>query len=190
MLAGDWGIGDVEDAVSGAQYLVDRGDVDKDRLIVAGGSAGGFTVLCCATFTKMFNVGASYYGICDLEAMTRDTHKFESRYLESLIGPYPKRRDLYRARSAIHHTDKLSIPLIFFQGLEDKIVPPNQTMMMMEAMKKRGLVVACMMFEGEQHGFRRAETIRRALDSELYFYSRIFDFAVPSDITPIAIVNM
>jgi len=189
-LNGQWGLADVEDCVSGAQYLAKLGEIDPDRLLIAGGSAGGFTVLCAATFTQTFKAGASYYGISDLEAMTLDTHKFESRYLENLVGPYPKRRDLYRSRSAIHHTDKLSCPLIFLQGLEDKIVPPNQTVMMMEALKKKGLPVACIMFEGEQHGFRRAETIRRSLESELYFYSRVFGFNLPSDISPIEISNL
>lgn len=186
----EWGIADVEDCVSGASYLVRRGEVDPNRLVITGGSAGGYTALCAVTFTKTFKAGASYYGICDLEAMTRDTHKFESRYLDNLIGPYPKRRDVYRERSAIHHADKIACPLIFFQGLEDKIVPPNQTIMMMETLKKKGIPVAGILYEGEQHGFRRAETIRRSLDAELYFYSRIFEFNVPADIMPIEIEHM
>jgi dipeptidyl aminopeptidase/acylaminoacyl peptidase len=185
----EWGVADVEDCISGAQYLVERGDADPERLIISGGSAGGFTVLCAATFATTFKAGASYYGISDLEAMTRDTHKFESRYLENLIGPYPKRRDLYRARSAIHHADKISCPIIFFQGLEDKIVPPNQTVMMMETLKKKGMPVACIMYEGEQHGFRRSDTIRRCLEGELYFYSRVLNFNIPPEIPQVEISN-
>ena len=120
--------------------------------------------------------GASYYGIADLEALARDTHKFESRYMDRLVGPYPERADLYRARSPIHHVDQLSCPVIFFQGLEDAVVPPNQAQMMRDALKAKGLPVACIMFEGEQHGFRRAETIVRALEAELSFYGQVFGF--------------
>lgn len=175
-LNGQWGIVDVDDCVNGARYLVERGAVDGDRLAIRGGSAGGYTTLSALTFRDIFKVGASYFGISDLEAMAKDTHKFESRYLDRLIGPYPERRDLYQERSPIHFTHHLSCPMIIFQGLEDRIVPPNQAEKMFEAVRAKGLPVAYLPFEGEQHGFRRAENIKRALDAELYFYSKVFGF--------------
>jgi len=134
--------------------------------------------------------GASSYGVSDLEALEKDTHKFESRYSDTLIGPYPERRDLYVARSPIHFADKLSCPVIFFQGLEDKVVPPNQAEMMVEALRKKGMPVAYVAFEGEQHGFRRAENIKRALDGESYFYSRVFGFELADRVEPVAIENL
>jgi dipeptidyl aminopeptidase/acylaminoacyl peptidase len=164
--------------------------VDSQRLAIAGGSAGGYTTLCALTFRDVFKAGASHYGVSDLEALATDTHKFESRYLDKLIGPYPDRKDLYEARSPIHFTDQLSCPAIFFQGLEDKIVPPNQAEMMVEALKAKGLPVAYVAFEGEQHGFRRAENIKRALDGEFYFYSRIFGFELAEAVEPVAIENL
>ena len=175
-----WGLVDVDDCVNGARYLAEQGHVDANRLAIRGGSAGGYTTLSALTFRDLFKAGASYYGISDLEAMTRDTHKFESRYLDSLIGPYPEERDRYRERSPIHFTDHLSCPLILFQGLEDKVVPPNQAEMMVEALRAKGLPVAYVPFEGEQHGFRRSENIRRSLEAELYFYGKVFGF-VPAD---------
>jgi dipeptidyl aminopeptidase/acylaminoacyl peptidase len=189
-LNGQWGIVDVEDCANGARYLVERGDVDGNRLAITGGSAGGYTTLCALTFHDTFSAGASHYGISDLEALAVDTHKFESRYLDSLIGPYPERQDLYQARSPIHFTDRLSCPLILFQGVEDQVVPPNQAEMMAQALRDKGLPVAYVPFEGEQHGFRRAENIRRALDGELYFYSRIFNFVLGDDIEPVEIENL
>ena len=188
-LDGQWGIVDVDDCVNGARYLVERGKVDGNRIAIAGGSAGGYTTLCALTFRNSFKAGASYYGVSDLEALARDTHKFESRYLDRLIGPYPQRRDLYWQRSPIHFTDRLNCPVIFFQGLEDKIVPPNQAQMMVSALKAKGLPVAYVPFEGEQHGFRRAENIKRALDGELYFYSRVFGFDLASAVEPVPIEN-
>jgi dipeptidyl aminopeptidase/acylaminoacyl peptidase len=189
-LKGQWGVVDVDDCVNGARYLVERGLVDGSRLAITGGSAGGYTTLCALTFRDMFKAGASHYGIGDLEALAHDTHKFESRYEESLVGPYPAQRDLYRARSPIHFTDRLSCPVIFFQGLEDKIVPPNQAQMMVAALKAKGLPVAYVPFAGEQHGFRRAENIKRALDGELYFYSRVFGFALADPVEPVVIENL
>ncbi|TMA53000.1 MAG: S9 family peptidase [Deltaproteobacteria bacterium] len=189
-LAGQWGVVDVDDCVNGARFLVERGEVDGKRLAITGGSAGGYTTLCALTFRDFFKAGASYYGISDLEALVQETHKFESRYEESLIGPYPERRDLYRARSPIHFTDRLSCPLIFFQGLEDKIVPPNQAELMVAALRAKGLPVAYVPFAGEQHGFRRAENIKRALDAELYFYSRVFGFALADPVEPVPIENL
>jgi dipeptidyl aminopeptidase/acylaminoacyl peptidase len=189
-LNGEWGIVDVDDCVNGARYLVERGEVDGERLAIRGGSAGGYTTLNALTFRDTFKAGASYYGICDLEAMARDTHKFESRYLDTMVGPFPERADLYRERSAIYHTDRLSCPIILLQGLEDKVVPPNQSEMMRDALRAKGLPVAYLAFEGEQHGFRRAETIKRATEAELYFYSRIFGFPLADKIEPVEIENL
>ncbi len=189
-LDGQWGVCDVDDCVQGAHYLVARGLVDEARLAIRGGSAGGYTTLCALVFHDVFKAGASYYGVSDLEALARDTHKFESHYLDRLIGPYPAKRDLYRARSPIHHADRLSCPVIFFQGLEDKVVPPDQTERMVTALRARGLPVAYVPFPGEQHGFRRAETIRRALEAELYFYSRVFQFTPAESIEPVEIENL
>ncbi|MBI3801879.1 MAG: S9 family peptidase [Deltaproteobacteria bacterium] len=189
-LKGQWGVVDVDDCVNGARFLVERGEVDGKRLAITGGSAGGYTTLCALTFRDLFKAGASHYGISDLEALAKDTHKFESRYEESLVGPYPERRDLYRERSPIHFTDRLSCPLIVFQGLEDKVVPPNQAEMMVAALRMKGLPVAYVPFAGEQHGFRRAENIKRALDGELYFYSRVFGFTLAEPIEPVVIENL
>jgi dipeptidyl aminopeptidase/acylaminoacyl peptidase len=189
-LNGQWGIVDVDDCVNAARYLVRRGDVDGNRLAIRGGSAGGYTTLSALTFRDAFRAGASYYGVSDLEALAKETHKFESRYLDRLIGPYPECRDLYRERSPIHFTDRLACPVILFQGLEDKVVLPNQAEMMVEALRRKGLPVAYVAFAGEQHGFRRAENIKRALDGELYFYARIFGFALAEPVEPVAIENL
>jgi dipeptidyl aminopeptidase/acylaminoacyl peptidase len=189
-LRGTWGIVDVDDCVNGAKFLAGRGDVDADRTVIDGGSAGGYTTLCALTFRDYFKAGASYYGVSDLEALELDTHKFEARYSRSLIGPYPERQDLYFERSPIHFTDRLSCPLIFFQGLEDKVVPPNQAEMMVEALRKKELPVAYVAFEGEQHGFRRGENIKRSLDGELYFYSRVFGFDLAEPVEPVTIENL
>jgi dipeptidyl aminopeptidase/acylaminoacyl peptidase len=185
-----WGIVDVEDCVNGAKYLVARGDVDADRLVIRGGSAGGYTTLAALTFTDTFKAGASYYGVSDLEALARDTHKFESRYMERLIGPYPESLDIYKARSPIHHIEQLSCPVIFFQGLEDKVVPPNQAEMMVNALDEKKVPVAYVPFESEQHGFRIANNIKRALDAELYFYARIFNFELADSVEPVEIRNL
>lgn len=189
-LNGHWGIVDVDDCANAARYLIEQGEVDGRRLAIRGGSAGGYTTLAALTFRQVFKAGASYYGISDLEAMARETHKFESRYLDNLIGPYPARRDLYLARSPIHHTHLLATPMILLQGLEDKVVPPNQSEMMVEALRAKKLPVAYLPFAGEQHGFRRAETIQRALEAELYFYSRIFGFEAAGSIEPVEIENL
>ncbi len=189
-LNGQWGVVDVDDCVNGALYLAERGEADGNRLIIRGGSAGGYTTLCALTFHNVFKAGASYFGVADLEQMDKDTHKFESRYNISLIGAYPERADLYRARSPVHHIDRLSCPIIFFQGLEDKVVPPNQSEMMVEAMRKKGLPVAYLAFEGEHHVFRRAENIKRSLDDELYFYSKVFGFDLAEPLEPVKIDNL
>lgn len=189
-LTGQWGIVDVDDCVNGARYLVGRGEVDPNRLAIRGGSAGGYTTLCALTFRNSFTAGASHYGVSDLEALAKDTHKFESRYLDRLIGRYPERRDLYLERSPIHFTERLNCPMILFQGLEDRVVPPNQSEKMFEAVRAKKLPVAYLTFEGEQHGFRKAENIKRVLEAELYFYSKIFGFQPTDSIEPVHIENL
>ncbi|HEY3841288.1 MAG TPA: S9 family peptidase [Bryobacteraceae bacterium] len=170
-LDGTWGIVDVDDCVNGARHLAEQGLVDGRRSVITGGSAGGFTVLAALAFRDHFAGGASHYGVSDLTVLARDTHKFESRYLDSLVGPYPEREDLYRQRSPIHGATQLRAPVIFFQGDEDMVVPPNQTEMMVEALRRNGVPVGYFLFGGEQHGFRKAENIKRSLDAELYFYA-------------------
>ncbi|HVF54612.1 MAG TPA: prolyl oligopeptidase family serine peptidase, partial [Pyrinomonadaceae bacterium] len=189
-LNGEWGVVDVDDCTNGARYLIERGEVDGDRCVITGGSAGGYTTLNALTFRDLFKAGASHFGISDLTIFLGDTHKFESRYLDRLIGPYPESAKLYFERSSINFTDRLSCPVIFFQGLEDKVVPPNQAELMVEALRKKGLPVAYVPFEGEQHGFRRAENIKRALDGELYFYSRVFGFNLAEQVEPVTIENL
>lgn len=189
-LYSSWGLVDVEDCINAAKYLVDSKRVDRDKLAIAGGSAGGYTTLCALTFFNTFKAGASYYGVSDLEALAKDTHKFEARYLDRLVGPYPVAAKIYRERSPIHHVEKLDCPVIFLQGLDDKVVPPNQSEMMVEALRKKGVPVAYVTFEGEQHGFRKAENIKRALDAELFFYSRIFNFELAEKVEPVEIQNL
>ncbi len=186
----NWGIVDVDDCVNAAKYLVQQGKVNGDRLVISGGSAGGYTTLAALTFRDTFKAGASYYGVSDLETLARDTHKFESRYLDKLIGAYPAEKDIYEARSPIHFTEQLSCPAIFFQGGEDKVVPPNQAEMMFTAIRDKGLPVAYVLFPEEGHGFRQGENIKKALDSEFYFYSRIFGFEPAEKIEAIEIVNL
>jgi dipeptidyl aminopeptidase/acylaminoacyl peptidase len=189
-LKGQWGIVDTEDCISAARYLASIGDVDGRRLAIRGGSAGGYTTLCALVFHDDFAAGASYYGVADCEALATDTHKFESHYLDGLIGPYPEARDVYYARSPIHFADRLSCPVILFQGLEDRVVPPSQAEMMVAALRAKKLPVAYLAFEGEQHGFRKAETIQRTLEAELYFYSRVFRFPLAEKIEPVEIDNL
>jgi dipeptidyl aminopeptidase/acylaminoacyl peptidase len=189
-LDGRWGIVDVDDCASGALHLAAQGRVDPDRLLINGGSAGGYTTLCALTFRDTFAAGASHYGIGDLELLARDTHKFESRYLDRLIGPYPAAMATYHERSPIHHTDQLSRPVILFQGLDDRVVPPSQAEAMFEAVDAKGLPCAHVTFEGEDHGFRKAENIVRAQEGELYFYSRLFGFEPADAIEPVPIQNL
>ena len=189
-LNGQWGLVDVADAVNAARALVAEGKADPARLIIRGGSAGGYTTLAALAFHDVFSAGASYYGISDIEILAHDTHKFESRYLDSLIGPYPAMRDVYRARSPLHAADGLDCALILFQGLEDKVVPPNQSEMMADAVRRKGLPVAYVTFEGEQHGFRRVESIVRSLEAELDFYGAVFGFTPADAIAPVAIDNL
>ena len=189
-LNGQWGIVDIADCVNAALHLVNEGKVDGERLMIRGGSAGGYTTLAALTFRDVFRVGASLYGVSDLGALAEHTHKFESRYLDSMVGPYPERRDLYEERSPIHHTDGLSCPIILLQGTDDRVVPPPQSEMMLEALREKGLPVAYLSFEGEGHGFRNSDNVRRALEAELYFYSRILDFDLADDIEPVEIENL
>ena len=189
-LEGTWGVVDVEDCANGAAYLAERRLVDGGRLMITGGSAGGYTTLCALAFKDTFAAGASHFGVSDVEALARETHKFESRYLDRLIGPYPGRADLYLERSPIHSAERLSCPVIFFQGLEDEVVPKEQAETMFEALRMKGLPVSYVPFEGEQHGFRRAENIKRALDGELYFYSRVFGFELADPVEPVPIENL
>jgi dipeptidyl aminopeptidase/acylaminoacyl peptidase len=185
-----WGIVDVQDCVNATRYLADRRQADAGRLGIRGGSAGGYTTLCALAFTNTFKAGASYFGVSDLELLAKDTHKFESRYLDKLVGPYPERRDIYRVRSPIYHVDGISSALILFQGLEDKVVPPDQSEKIFEAVKAKGLPVAYIAYEWEQHGFRRAENIKRSYEAELYFYSKIFQFDLSDQIEPVTIENL
>jgi dipeptidyl aminopeptidase/acylaminoacyl peptidase len=189
-LNGRWGEVDVLDCIAAARFLMAERRVDERRLAITGGSAGGYTTLCALTFHDVFRVGASHYGVSDLEALAKETHKFESRYLDRLVGPWPEAAEVYRARSPIHHVDRLSCPIIFFQGLEDRVVPPNQAKLMVEALRRKGLPVAYLMFPGEQHGFPKAETIQTVLRAELAFYGRILAF-IPADGLPdLAIDNL
>jgi dipeptidyl aminopeptidase/acylaminoacyl peptidase len=166
-----WGVVDVNDSINGAKFLAEQGRVDPARCVISGGSAGGYTTLAALTFRDFFQGGASYYGVSDPAALARDTHKFESRYLDCLIGPYPQDAALYRERAPVHHADRLSKPVIFFQGAEDAVVPPNQTEEMVDALRRKGNAVGYFLFAGEQHGFRKAPNIQRCLDAELYFYA-------------------
>ena len=186
----NWGVVDVDDCINGANYLAGQGLADADRLIIRGSSAGGFTTLLALTTRDIFSAGASYYGISSLDGLMRDTHKFESRYLDTMVGRFPEHEERYRERSPINHIDSLSAPMIVLQGLDDEIVPPNQAELMVNALREKGLPVAYLTFEGEQHGFRQAANIRRALEAELYFYSRVFGFALADDIEPVQIDNL
>lgn len=185
-----WGLADVDDCVAAAQFLVDRGDVDGDRLLIKGGSAGGFTVLCGLTFHDVFAAGASRYGIADLAALASDTHKFEARYLDRLVGPWPAAESVYTERSPIHHTERLSCPIALLQGSEDAVVPPNQAELMASALDAKRLPYAHVVFEGEQHGFRSADNIVRALEVELSFFGQILGFDPADDLVPVEVQNL
>jgi dipeptidyl aminopeptidase/acylaminoacyl peptidase len=189
-LKGQWGIVDRDDCARAALHLVEQGLADGSRLAIRGGSAGGFTTLCCLTFTEVFKAGASYFGVSDLVSLATDTHKFEARYLDGLVGPYPERSDLYLARSPVHHIHRLSCPLILFQGLEDRVVPPSQSEKMYQAVRAKGLPVAYLAFEGEGHGFRQAAALRRSLEAELYFYAKVFGFELADPVEPVQIQNL
>jgi dipeptidyl aminopeptidase/acylaminoacyl peptidase len=189
-LRGQWGLHDVEDVVDAARHVVSRGLADNDKLLISGGSAGGFSVLCALTFHDVFAAGASHYGIGDLQKLLDLTHKFESGYLYGLTGTAPGDTEtVFRARSPLFHVDRISRPIILFQGLEDNVVPPNQSRDMVQSLKQRGIPVAYLEFEGEGHGFRRADTIVRALNSEYAFYARVLDLQPLEDLPPINIWN-
>ena len=190
LLRGRWGVVDVEDCVAGARYLADQGLVDRERLVIRGGSAGGLTTLCALAFHDVFKAGASYYGVSDLKGLDADSHKFESRYNEYLIAPKAQADAVYAARSPINHTDKLRRPMIFFQGLDDKVVPPPQSASMVDALRARGVPVAYLTLEGEGHGFRKADSIVRTLEAELVFYLRVFGIAVPATLPAVEIENL
>lgn len=192
LLQGQWGVADVDDCAAVCTYLVDRGDVDAERLCIRGGSAGGFTTLAALAFHDVFAAGASHYGVADLGVLAAETHKFESRYLDGLVGPWPEARATYEERSPIFHTDRIDRPLAVFQGLDDPVVPPNQAEMIVDALRARGVPVAYVAFEGEQHGFRQSQHIRAALDGELSFYAQVLGFDLPGDegITPIEVENL
>jgi len=180
----------VQDCINAAGFLIKQGLADENRVAIRGGSAGGYTTLCALTTSRVFKAGASYYGVSDLEALTKETHKFESHYLDGLIGVYPEKALIYKDRSPINHIDQLSCPLIFFQGLDDRVVPIAQAQMMVDILKNKGFPVAYVVFEGEGHGFRIAENIKRALDAELYFYSSVFKFSLSANIEPVYIHNL
>jgi dienelactone hydrolase len=174
-LKGNWGIIDVRDCKKAAQYLVRKGLADPERIAIRGGSAGGYTTLCALTFTDFFKAGASYFGLSDLECLAKETHKFESHYMDNLIGPYPARTEIYKKRSPINSAAQLSCPVIFFQGLEDKVVPPNQAEKMFEILRRKNIPTAYCSYEGEGHGFRSAQNIKHSLEAEIYFYCRVFN---------------
>ncbi|HJR24971.1 MAG TPA: prolyl oligopeptidase family serine peptidase [Acidimicrobiales bacterium] len=181
LLQGQWGVADVEDCVAVARHLADRGLVDPDRLLIRGGSAGGFTTLAALAFHDVFAAGASHYGVADLGLLAAETHKFEARYLDGLVGPWPEARATYDARSPIHHLEGIDRPLAVFQGDEDAIVPPDQAELIVDGLRTRGIPVAYVLFEGEGHGFRKADNIRASLDGELSFYAQVLGFALPPD---------
>ena len=186
-LEGEWGVVDLDDCVNGARGLVAEGLVDGERLAIRGGSASGYTTLCAVTFSETFGAGTSYFGIGDLETFIAQTHKFESRYLDRLVGPYPERKDLYHARSPLNFTDQISCPVLILQGAEDRIVPPAQAEQIVDALFEKRLPHAYLLFPGEDHGFRSAETIVRSFDAELSFYGQIFGFRVAAQIDPIVV---
>lgn len=186
-LRGQWGIFDVQDCIAAAEFLADRGDVDRARIGIAGGSAGGFTVLAALQQSDVFSAGASRYGVADLSALAADTHKFEARYLDRLIGPWPDAEEIYRERSPIEHTDQLRCPMILLQGELDKVVPPNQADLMIAALEGAGLPHAYVSFPDEGHGFRSADNIVTALESELAFFATIFDFEPADSLPPLSI---
>jgi dipeptidyl aminopeptidase/acylaminoacyl peptidase len=189
-LKGRWGIIDVQDSIAGAVSMGTQQLADPARLAIRGGSAGGFTTLAALTNSDVFNAGISLSGIADLEALAKDTHKFEARYVDSLVGPYPEERASYLERSPINHLDRLSAPILLLQGTEDTVVPPQQAEMLADAARRKDLPVALIMFEGEGHGFRRGETIKASIEAQIYFLSRIFDFEPADPVSSIPIDNM
>ncbi len=189
-LKGNWGIRDIHDCAAAANYLADEGLVDRERLIIKGGSAGGYTTLAALTYLDVFKAGASYYGVGDLTLLAQDTHKFESRYLDSMVGAYPEEKQLYLDRSPINFVDQLNCPVIFMQGLDDPVVPPNQAESMVAALIRNGIPVAYLPFEGESHGFRQSTTVIKAIESEYYFYTRVFGIEPSGSVEPVEISNL
>ena len=190
LLRGQWGVIDVEDCVAGARHLADEKLADPERLLIRGSSAGGLTTLSALAFHDVFKAGASYYGVSDLAGLDADSHKFESHYNEYLIAPKAQAAAVYRQRSPIHHTASLTRPMIFFQGLDDKVVPPQQSEAMVEALRARGVPVAYITLEGEGHGFRKADSVVRTLEAELVFYLRVFGIPVPGALPQVEIENL
>ncbi|HAV35755.1 MAG TPA: peptidase, partial [Massilia sp.] len=190
LLRGQWGVIDVEDCVAGARHLADEKLADPERLLIRGSSAGGLTTLSALAFHDVFKAGASYYGVSDLAGLDADSHKFESHYNEYLIAPKAQAAAVYRQRSPIHHTASLTRPMIFFQGLDDKVVPPQQSEAMVEALRARGVPVAYITLEGEGHGFRKADSVVRTLEAELVFYLRVFGIPVPGALPAVEIENL
>lgn len=188
-LRGKWGVCDLDDCINAALHLADEGHVDGDRMAIRGGSAGGYTTLCALAFSDVFAAGASYFGVGDLAALATDTHKFEARYLDSLIGPYPEAADVYEARSPLANVDGFSCPVILLQGLDDQVVPPAQAEEIVAALDANGIPHAYITFAGEGHGFRRAENIERSREAELYFYSQVFDFDPADQLHPVDIAH-
>ncbi|HEU4674063.1 MAG TPA: prolyl oligopeptidase family serine peptidase, partial [Candidatus Limnocylindrales bacterium] len=184
-LEGEWGIVDVDDCVAGAQFLAERGLVDADRLVVRGGSASGFTTLAALAFRDAFAAGISYFGLGDLRAFVRETHKFESRYLERLVGPLPEAEARYRERSPALHADRISVPVLVLQGLEDRVVPPTEAERIVDALWERRVPHAYLAFEGEDHGFRQAASIIRSAEAELSFLGQVFGFEPADEIEPV-----
>ena len=180
-LKGQWGVVDVDDCINAAKYLVGQGLADENRVAIEGGSAGGYTTLAALAFRDYFKAGASLFGLSELEIFAKETHKYESRYLDGLIGPYPAERDLYIERSPLFKARNISVPVIFFQGDEDKIVPPNQAELMFEAVRAREIPTAYVLYKGEQHGFRKAENIQRTLEGRLYFYAKVFGISLADE---------
>jgi dipeptidyl aminopeptidase/acylaminoacyl peptidase len=189
-LRGRWGEVDVEDSAAAASYLSTRGDVDPTRVEITGGSAGGYTTLLALALRDEFAAGASYYGVADLVTFHEDTHKFESHYDEYLVGPWPDAIDVYRERSPMNHADAISRPLLLLQGLDDKVVPPAQSEVIVEALERRGIPHAYIAFEGEGHGFRQAENIRRAVEAHISFLAQVFGFEPADELEPIRIENL
>jgi dipeptidyl aminopeptidase/acylaminoacyl peptidase len=189
-LNGMWGVVDVDDCVAAARFLADRGDVDPERMAIAGGSAGGYTTLAALAFRDVFAAGISRFGVGDLETMTRDTHKFESRYLDRLVGPYPAAARTYRERSPVHHLDRISCPVLVMQGLDDRVVPPSQAEAIVNALAAKGIPHAYLAFEGEGHGFRGAAAIRRSLEAELSFLGQVFGFELADQLEPIELIGL
>jgi dipeptidyl aminopeptidase/acylaminoacyl peptidase len=189
-LVHEWGIVDVEDCIYAAKALAEKEEVDFSRMAIRGGSAGGFTSLRALTHSNLFSAGAVYYGVTDLEALDEEQHKFESRYNDWLVGPYPEARQAFLDRSPIHAADRITAPVILFQGLDDKVVLPSQAQKMVAALRKTGVPFAYLTFEGEGHGFRREETHVRSIEAELYFYGKVFGFSPADTIEPVEIENL